>query len=340
LRLHVATGGRGWYRISTSLRHHLAREPSFGPTRTVGLHVEAERRTDRLYWGIGPRAPFDARVRFAESFVDAHLATTLRPWPKSRIDADLSVRRADFDDEHGELAAALRRGFVAPPGAFESGYTLARIGLRTILDTRTPAPLEGPPESDAEEPSSTGVRFGARMEMLGGPSVDDSSIYAARPMLALLRQSAKLTAAVDVWRRRVVSVSFAAERIDPQVPEEGGRASIPFTELASLGGGRPLRGFLPGRLLGRSALSSTVEYAWPIWIWLEGVIHYGFGNVFGPSFEGASLGALRQSFGFGMRTNVGTEHGFELLVAAGTRPLDEGGAPESLRLVVGSQLDW
>jgi hypothetical protein len=340
LRLHLATGGRGWYRVSTSLRHHLVRDRQRGPTRTVELHAEAERRTDRLYWGIGPRAPHAARVRFAESVFDAHLSTIVRPWRKSRIDAYLGVRLAAFDDEHGEVQRAVGEGRVAPPSGFGSGYACARVGLRAILDTRTAPPLDRPNESDALEPSPSGVRFVTRTELVGGSLDGTDDRPMRREPIRFVRQGLKLGASLDLWRRRVVSTTFTLDFVQPIGMPSDSASVLPFTELVTLGGSRPLRGFLPGRLLDRSAVSITLEYAWPIWIWLDGVAHYGVGNVFGASLEGASLGELRQSFGLGMRTNVGAEYGFEMMVAAGTRPFDEGGTPESLRFVVGSQLDW
>lgn len=338
LRLHAATGGAGWYRLSASLRHHLARLATLEPIRTLELHFEAERRTDRLYFGTGPRSRFAQRARFAESFIDAHAATVLRPSRRSRIDAYLGVRRAEFGDEQSEVAEAVRRGFFAAPLGFDRGYVLARVGLRAALDTRKAdsAPLAR--ESDALDPPLTGLSVALRTELLGG-RLGGTETDPARG-LRLFRRVARIAGVIELWRGRGLASTTTLELIDGVAVDADVASRIPFTELASLGGARPLRGFFPGRLLGRSTASTTLEYRWPIWIWLDGIAHYGVGNAFGPSFQGLSIGTMRQSFGVGMRTRSRAEHGFELLVAGGTRTFDEGGAPESLRFVLGSQLDW
>jgi hypothetical protein len=296
------------------------------------LHGEVERRTDPLFWGIGPRTPDAERRRYARTVAEAHLAVRLEPWRQSRVEVCLGARCAWFDDEAG--GELLDRMTARIPDEFR-GYLLARVGDRASLDSRARRAYERLPKSDAVEPLQSGVRLGARVELAGGPRFDDR--FGERLALqALLRRGFVVGVSLDLVRRRVLSVRFTFDAVDSLLARG---EQLPVTELATLGGQHPLRGFLPGRLLGRTAVSATLEYAWPVWIWLDGVAHYSLGNAFGPALEGGSIGALRQSFGLGLRTTFGGEHRFELLLAGGTRPLDEGGEPESLRFVVGSALD-
>jgi hypothetical protein len=78
------------------------------------------------------------------------------------------------------------------------------------------------------------------------------------------------------------------------------------------------------------------EYRWPVWVWLDGTIHYGVGNVFGEHLDGLALELMRQSFGIGMRAIGSHDHVFELLFAAGTKTFDEGAGVDNLRVVLGA----
>jgi hypothetical protein len=336
LRLHLATGGASWLRASAAFRHHLVRDRLRGDTRSLELRVEAETRPDRLFWGLGPRAPESNRSRYEAQFFDALLAFRTTAWRRSHFSAEVGVRARRFLDVAGEVASASADGRFLVPSGFVGGYTLARVGLSGVFDTRSRRRRTLPPESDDVDPSETGIRIAARAELAAGPSIDP----AGQGRTQFLHYGMKFAAYVDVWRHRVVAAKFTGEFVEPLSAAAHRVSTVPFTELPELGGSHALRGFLPGRLLGPSALAAVVEYRWPIWLWLDGVAHYGVGNVFDARLGGASVGALRQSFGLGIRSTSEDEHGFELLLAAGTKPLDEGGAPESLRFVLGSALEF
>ncbi|HMJ12363.1 MAG TPA: BamA/TamA family outer membrane protein, partial [Polyangiaceae bacterium] len=113
-------------------------------------------------------------------------------------------------------------------------------------------------------------------------------------------------------------------------------ASIPFTEQVSLGGERPLRGFLQDRLIDRSAVAATLEYQWPIWVFLDGALHYAVGNVFGEHLEGFEAKKLRNSVGLGVRSNTARDHPFEILVAVGTETFEQGAGIDHVRFVFGT----
>ncbi|MBM4375749.1 MAG: hypothetical protein FJ095_11745 [Deltaproteobacteria bacterium] len=326
LRLHLATGGVGWYRVSGSTRHR----PGVTRAPALELHGEVERRTDPLFWGVGPRVRDVERRRDARTLAEAHVGLRLEPGRQRRVEGWLGLRRAGFDDASGE-------GFVdslAAPDGF-GGDLFARVGLRGSLDSRPRGLRALPSESDVVEPAGSGVRLGARVELAGGPRFDNA-LGASRGPQALVRRGVVMDASLDLVRRRVLTVRFTFDTVNPLLARGD---PLPVTELATLGGQSPMRGVRPRRLLGRFALAATLEHARRVRMWLDGIERYALGNAFGPALDGALLGALRQSFGIGLRTTLGGEHRFELLLAAGTRPFDEGGEPESLHFVVGSALD-
>ena len=85
-----------------------------------------------------------------------------------------------------------------------------------------------------------------------------------------------------------------------------------------LGGHELMRGFREGRFVGESASVTTLQYTYPIWVWVDGFVFVDVGNVFGKHFEGFDIAKMTMSFGMGIRTNDDRDIGLELLVGAGT----------------------
>jgi outer membrane protein assembly factor BamA len=152
------------------------------------------------------------------------------------------------------------------------------------------------------------------------------------PYLHYLRYGATLGGFVDIYHQRVFGLSLIADFVDPLAAE----SAIPFTELVALGGSRPMRGFLPNRLLGRSSAVARLEYRWPIWVFLDGLAHYELGNVFGKQLEDFDAELLRQSVGFGFRANSSRDHTFEMLLGFGTETFADGSEVDSIRFVFGA----
>lgn len=130
---------------------------------------------------------------------------------------------------------------------------------------------------------------------------------------------------------RVLSLAGTVAMVDPIAD-----GTIPFTELATLGGYERMRGFLPGRMLGRSAASVTLAYQWPVWSFLDGEIEAATGNVFGARLRDFDAGKLRFSGAVGLRTLAVPESELELLVGFGTETFASGMGLESVRCVLGA----
>jgi hypothetical protein len=97
-----------------------------------------------------------------------------------------------------------------------------------------------------------------------------------------------------------------------------------------------MRGFLAGRLVDRSSAVATLQYTWPIWVFIDGAMHLSIGNVFGKHLEDFELKKLRLSTGIGLRTNNSRDHSFELLTAFGTDTFEQGTRISSVRIVIGA----
>ncbi len=153
-----------------------------------------------------------------------------------------------------------------------------------------------------------------------------------RAQQSFVTYGAKVGGFVDVnGRGRIVSLAATTRFADPL---DGG--AIPFTELVTLGGLEPMRGFYAGRLADRSAAVAELAYRWPIWIWLNGSMRAEVGNVFGEHLQGFDAGKLRWSGSIGVESTNPAETGFELLFGVGSETFESGGKVDSIRFVIGT----
>jgi len=115
-----------------------------------------------------------------------------------------------------------------------------------------------------------------------------------------------------------------------------GSGQVPLTDLVSLGGDRPLRGFLANQFVDRSGTALRLEYRWPVAVWLDGSLLYEAGSVFGRGLGGFDFGKFRNSYGFGVAAVGAQDHPFQALIAVGTKSWEEGGGYDSFRFVFGT----
>jgi hypothetical protein len=312
VRFHFGTWGIDWISVRANDTYE------FGKGETVTVDASFVRRQDNPFYGMGPRAGTD-RARFDSTTVDAGLEYNRRLWRSSSFVSRGGFRLLSIDEgtccDDPSLHQAIARGRFTPPPGFEDGYLAGYHRLSLALDSRRPKPAEG-----------SGVRIEAHGEGTYAP--DTRRGYERR---AWVRYGGSVGAAVDVTgHERNVAVSVSAELADPL------NGTIPFTDQVTLGGDTLMRGYLRNRLIDRSALVGTFQYTWPVWVYLDGVITVDAGNVFGEHLSGFKPGLLRLSSGIGVRSNGHRDSAFEILVAGGTDPLDEGFSVSSFRLVLGS----
>lgn len=333
LRARVATGGTDWF-LAT-----LADRIVLDPNHEITLRAEYGFRPDWVFYGLGPESGPDP-ARFKATKTEAGFRYDAKLWRSSELSTFVAVRDVTFDAETGAfddptLADEIADGrFPAPPG-LEDGYTVLRTGVEADLDTRkirTPAQL--PDASDWVSPPGSGLRLQLRGEHASGLRQIEEPVIASAPRYYnWVKYGGTLGAFLDVTGdQRVIGLSLVTDFADP-IDADG---TIPFTEQASLGGARPMRGYLEGRLIDRSDAVALLTYQWPIWVWLDGGMHYAVGNVFGEHLDGFEPGKLRQSFGLGLRSSGNPDHAFEILLAFGTDTFDRGAEVDSVRFVLGA----
>jgi hypothetical protein len=275
------------------------------------------RRPDQAFFGTGPDTRQDDISRFGEALLETDALADFRLWRASRIETSLGLRSLDFHrghfDEDPSVEQAVARGSYALPDGFTQGYTAQTSSVHVALDNRLPSPADG-----------SGFRFEVQAEQ-------GTDIRRA-PGASWLKYGATVGGFLDLnGRNRVISLSLATMFADPL-----DHRPIPFTELVTLGGPGPMRGFYPGRLRDRSAAVLTAKYRWPIWVWLDGSLQAAVGNVFGEHLQQLDTSRFRFSGAVGFESVGSRDGSFELLVGMGTETFDHGAQIDSARVLVGT----
>jgi hypothetical protein len=311
LRFHAATWGTHWLAGSVTDRIHLNRNES------LTFQFSGIRRPDYRYYGEGPNAIEGNLSRYGADRIEASAGYGIGLGGASRIETNFGWRRLRFrePEEYRSSSTVTRvtQGAFSLPNGFEEGYSagFSRASLR--LDSRGARPA-----------SQTGLRLDIEAEQGSAPRSSSPSGW--------LRYGAIAGGFLDLNdRARVVSLSVATLFSDPLVD-----GPVPFTELVQLGGSEPMRGFVPGRLFGRSALVTTLGYHWPIWVWLDGTVQAAVGNVYGEHLRDFDPNLLRFSGALGFKTAGMSDNPVEFLVGFGTETFERGAQLNSLRLVFGT----
>ncbi|HEY1586265.1 MAG TPA: BamA/TamA family outer membrane protein, partial [Polyangia bacterium] len=192
------------------------------------------------------------------------------------------------------------------PG-FTTGTQFVRETVAVHLDSR---PVE----------TASGVMVDGAAHYTHG-ILDDSSSY--------LRLHTHVGTQVEIWHHRTLYLGVSADDL-----VRFGTTPIPFSELATLGGPDDLRGYGRGRFRDASSLIGTVEWRWPVWMWMDGSLFFDYGGTFGPAFHGFAVGDLRPDVGIGFRVHtaskfvmriqvaygLGSDGGFRLVIAGNGNP--------------------
>jgi hypothetical protein len=314
LRFRASTWGVDWLAARLTDRFHLVR---LSPDTDLVLEAAAINRPDYVFYGVGPRSREADISRYGALTQDVTLKLDHGFWRASRFSATFGLRSLTFHegnyDDDPTVEQQIEDGVFPEPDRFGDGYTLLFSQAAIAIDSRRPRPAPG---------------TGFRLEAHARHSADLRDESAT----GFVRYGASAGGFLDLNDHgRVVSLSATALFVDPL-----GTSTIPFTELASVGGDMSMRGFVPGRLLDRSAAFTTLRYRWPIWIFLDGSIQLAVGNVFGEHLQRLRPGLLRFSGAIGIESVGSPDSSLELLFGVGSETFDDGGEITSMRLVVGT----
>lgn len=276
------------------------------------------RRDDVLFYGTGFDTGFDNPMRYEDHRLEGSLAALVKFGALSRLRVEVGLRSVKWADanccDDPSIPEGVNMGLATLPFGYQNaGYAGEFSRMQLVLDGRAEAP-------------GTGVSLKLDGEQGSDPTND----------LVWLRAGGDLAGSLELGKhRRVGSLILHAELAEPL---QG--ADVPFTELATLGGGGPLPAFIAGRLLGRSAVAATLQYEWPVWAYLTGVAQVGAGNVFGDHFDGFQVDRMRGSVGMGVRSVGYGDHRFEMLLALGTSPFNESFKVDSVRFEIGGVIGF
>jgi hypothetical protein len=244
-------------------------------------------------------------ARYAVDEIDASLRWIWVPAKLARLDfsVDGAARRfANGTPYGGDRSIAEvycgRIGNVCPihnvsnalvPG-FSTGTRFVRESVALHIDNR-------------REETSSGLMADLAVSYTHGFAGDDSSYLGVRGHVG---------AQFNVWRHRALYFGISAQDL-----VAFGSTRIPFTELAQLGGVDDLRGFATGRFRGASTVLAQLEWRWPVWMWMDGVLFVDYGGAFGPQFRGFAFSDLRPDIGLGLRVHTSNKYLIRIQVAYG-----------------------
>ena len=310
LRLHFSTFGPDW------LQGAVADKIPVGKDAFFDLRLEGIHRPDQIFHGLGPETRQSNRSRYGVDVLQVRPVFETTWWRSSRITVEGGVRYMNFREDaccrDPSVEQRVEAGtFPFPPG-YQDGYTATFARGELTVDTREPRPA-----------SQSGVRLELAAEQ--GSNV-------RRAQDNWIKYGASAGGFLDIKNNRTVSLSVATLFVDPM----SSGAVIPFTEQVVLGGSGPMRGYLYGRLIDRSAAVATLKYRWPIWVYLDGSIQGAVGNVFGPQLEDFKAKLLRVSSAVGVESVGTADHTFEVLLGFGTETIDSGANVNSVRLLFGT----
>lgn len=310
LRAHFATWGPDWLSGTVAERLVPAHE-----RLEVELRLEATRRPDGLYFGTGGQS-IDRASTYQLRVLAGTLELTAEPFRNSTVRLFAGVEEVRFSDDVTIGTSVEQRvadgALSALPPGYEDGYFAYRHGAEVVFETRRPRPS-----------NTSGVHLGAHAQ---------HAVDLAHP---LARQWATWGGSIGGY----LDVTGAAHVASLTLSMSMTRAitgEIPFTELVSLSGSGPMRGFRTDRLIGQSAAAAVFEWSWPVWVFLDGFVHFAVGNTFDGDFEGLSAGNMRMSFGFGLSAVRTLDHAFDLAIGWGTDTFDDGPNVVSFRLTGGA----
>ena len=266
-------------------------------------------RNDGSFHGLGPDSLQENVARYEQRTTEISGSAQWRFSALGNVRLEAGGRFVDFGTSaccgDPRLQDQIMAGvYPSPPGYEEGGSSGPFSRLRLSLQSRPRLPATG---------------LGIIVELNQGSDLATDRFW--------LRGAATAAAFLDVTgRRRVFSLVLHGELSTEDTP---------FNELPAVGGSRPLPGFRAGRLVGGSALSATLQYEWPIWAFLGGVLHAGVGNVFARDLSDAQWDLLRLSTGVGIRSLDLGDHRFEVMVAFGSKPFGRDFSLDEIRFVLG-----
>ncbi|MEM1041216.1 MAG: BamA/TamA family outer membrane protein [Bacteroidota bacterium] len=241
-----------------------------------------ERDAEERFFALGNDSDDDELIDYAFEQGLAGMGFELPVGAHVRLGADGEFKHYEvtsFDEEGGTP-------FPADSVAGFGGADFLSAGATFVLDFSRAGGLYAPRTVGGTE-LILGVRYGT----------DVSAAPAGGP-LGYLRTSAEVRQFVPVpFLAPERRLALRARLVRVNAP---GGDTVPFYELATLGGPDDLRGFRFDRFRDQGSLLVTAEYRWPIFNTFDAVLFTDAGQVF-DDFEEIGLEEFHFDFGGGFR---------------------------------------
>ena len=313
LVLHGSTWGADWLAGAFTDRVRFEK----GSTDNTSFTIAAIARPDHPFYGVGAHSLQSSEAFYGSTRVDISQSIDKHAGHFVSMHGSAGFRAVDFSegeslDRSPTLATAIARNALPPPPGYKDDYSIFESSVRVSLDSR------------GKSVSGSGVRLD-----LGG--AHDASLRGGAHA-SWVKYGGSLKGALDLDdHHRIVSLAATTLFADRMTND----TIIPFTELVTLGGNEPMRAYLPGRLIGRSAFVATLEYRWPVWSVLDGTIKAELGNVFDAHLEDFKPALLRFSGSIGLQTSGASDNPLQVLFGIGSETFEHGGQIDSFRLYIG-----
>jgi hypothetical protein len=287
---------------------------------SLRYEFSAIRRPDLRFHGVGPTSLDRDLRRFGQDALHSHLTFETRPIPgrAGRLETFLGQRRVSLYEGRYQrdagLFASARAAQEPLPDGFSTGFSTVDAGGKLSFDSR---PVEG---GSALSGARVETEFAHSSDLLRSPGSSWVTYGGGVGGFVALTE-----------RGRVLGLSVHTRFVDPI-----GTAPVPVVEYVDPGGDGPLRGFLMGRLRGRSYAVANLRYHWPVWVNLDGTMEFAMGNVFDERLRGFQLDQLRYSAAIGIETSKRADNAFQILLGVGSETFQQGGGIDSVRFVIGT----
>ncbi len=306
-RVHFAWGGEEWWLLSARQRFGWGESRSEGTDfdrSFVGVEFILDYRPDHLFGGFETNGQTPL-TRFDWEQMGGVAETEIVLGQGDGLVISSSVIRNSFgtgfpDRDSGELSIEQVHDIEdeeAVPGF--GGYVLSKTSFNLILDTRPPPAQPG---------------SGVRLDLFGSYGAD---LESSERMFVAYGTDFAFLLDLSGWNHTL----GIRQRLE--LSESLGDLPVPLVEQVALGG-NTLRGFEPGRFRGASGTVTTVQYTYPIWVFLDGFAFVEAGNTFGDRFKGFDFAEMVGSFGLGIRSSNNRDMFWNVILGFGTTPFGSG----------------
>lgn len=253
----------------------------FGKPVSYSLGSTFSRGLVYYYYGIGNSSSVNNLGLYGSNSIDTGVTLSYEPLENFTISPYLGVSNSNSMPKGNEDSSpSVQTTFpTSELTGFNQWVNYANTGLRIAYDTR----------DSILSTEKGGLRSFSFQNYTGM----NSSNYNYNRYELDVRHYFRL------WIPRQVLVlrgNFVAE-----VPLSG--QEVPFWRLAVLDANSPLRGFVGGRFRDRASILFNVEYRYPVWRIIDGVLFYDTGRVLHTPSD-MTLAHIKYSFGGGLHIKI------------------------------------